>query len=91
MFKKNPLQLFKNGYPTMWASMYETMFTFFVYDELKDFTRYFVTEMGYWDGALKFFNGFVATSVGLSIAIMHDKYLRNLVERPVDKVAKDMF
>lgn len=68
----------------MWASFFETIFTFWVYDEFKDLARVFVDVYGFHNGLVKYFNGFLAASMGLGVGIMHDIYLRRLVEFPID-------
>ena len=75
------MNLIRNGYPAMWASFYETFFSFYLYDEMRDFSWFFINYADYWKGAVRIFNAGFAAFVGTSLAFLHDKYLRDLVEK----------
>lgn len=81
LFYRNPMNLFRNGYPAMVASTMETFFAFYLYDELKDFSWFFIKDGDFWRGALKTFNAAFAAFVGASFSFVHDHYLRNMVEK----------
>lgn len=66
------------------ASFFETSISFWFYDELIDISRFFTTEMYCGTFFWRTFAGAFATIMGLGGGIIHDKYLRKLVERPKD-------
>lgn len=91
LLRKNPYFLIKNSYPTIWASFLETFFGFWIYDHFKSFSRFYVENMHYNEGVMKAISGVFATGIALGFGIMHDIFLRNLVEKQVDPVAVNMF
>lgn len=91
LFMRDPIMLFRNGYPSMWASFYETFIGFYLYDELKDFSWYFINEANYNQNVLRVLNGWFSASTALFVAFYHDVAMRKLVESRQDKTSKELF
>lgn len=84
LLRRDPINLFKGNYPTMWGSFLETVFSFYIYDELKQLSYWFEKDQGYWPWLLKGLSGSFAAFIGVGFSYLNDTVVRKYAERTTD-------
>lgn len=78
------MNLFKNGYPSYMGSFFETLFAFHLYDIFRDYNRFYVNYFGLNKNLGDYVYCGLTTILAVGVSIIHEKYLRNLVEKRID-------
>lgn len=91
MARRNPWLLFKNSYPTILGTFFETFFAFWSYDSLRDYQRFFVNELEFSSWPFIIFNAALSSTFGLMFYNSYAHYLRRLVEFPQSAKTKELF
>lgn len=91
MARRNPWLLFKNSYPTVVGTFFETFVAFWSYDHIRDNSRFFVNELEFSSWPFMICNALASATFGLFFYNTYGYYMRNLVEFPQSVATKELF